>query len=217
MTAIMPASGGLRPRASVCALAADLQLALSSHMKLGCRTRKGITMNDDAWDDLTDAHGCFYHRACCISRDPGNDWMRIDVCVRAQVWPQPHIDVIVSGKSGEMRTFEPSHPGDMSLPVRLRKVFADLHYPSVDELVASVRSLLAKDEALINNVLKGRGHPRQFVDKPSGNRLQPLDYEYHDRSRPSEDFGKPDVITRSGAFGAKTAHVAKWPRNHEDE
>jgi hypothetical protein len=163
-------------------------------------------MDGVAWDDLTEAHGCSYHRTCFISREPGIDWMRIDVCVRAQAWPQPHVEVIVMGKSGERPILEPSHPGDINLPVRLRKVFADLHYPSPDELAASVQRLLAQDESLINEALRSRGYPRQAVD-----------YGDQDRSRPADDFGKPDMITRSGAFGVKTVHVAKWPRNHEEE
>jgi hypothetical protein len=173
-------------------------------------------MDVDAWDDLTDAHGCSYHRACSISRKPEDDWMRIDVCVPAQVWPQPHIEVMVWGKSGNEQKLEASHLGDMNLRVRLRKIFTDLHYPSPDELAAMVRGLLAKDETLIKDALERRGHPDRRSTDPS-NQVPPLDYEHHSRSYPADDFGKPDVITRSGAFGIKTAHVAKWPRNHEDE
>lgn len=46
---------------------------------------KGINMDIDAWDDVTDAHRYSYCRTCFLSTEPGNDWMRIDVCVRSHL------------------------------------------------------------------------------------------------------------------------------------
>jgi hypothetical protein len=167
-----------------------------------------------AWEDLTQIHRCRYHRTVASSKEQGTDRMRVEVCVPRRAWPQPHITIAVWGPSGEPTTLEPSHPQDVNLPRNLRTAFTDLHYPSPCEWAARVQELLAKDESLIVEALRGRGGPQGAADRFGRNRSLTFDYAYYDLvPTRADDFAKPDLITRSGAFGKKTAHVAKSPRN----
>jgi hypothetical protein len=169
---------------------------------LGCRNPDGDAMDGLTWYDSTQQHRCRYHRNCDVLIDRGTAVVTLHVCVPARAWPQPQIDVTVEGRQAGL-TDSVSHPTRQNLRLELRQFFTGLGFRSPDELAAIVQGVIVRDEALINDALKSRGpqpSADQFVDLPTT----------------GTDFGKPDAITRSGAFGTKTAHVAKRPSSDEE-
>jgi hypothetical protein len=84
--------------------------------------------------------------------------------------------------------------------LELKQFFTGLGLHSPDELAAIVQRVIVRDESLINDALKSRSP-------------QPTADQLVDLPTTGTDFGKPDPITRGGAFGIKTAHVATWPRS----
>lgn len=171
-------------------------------------------MTSVAWYDLTEFHKCSYHRACQIMREPEAP-VRIDVCVRAEAWPQRHIEIFVYSNGAGIRV-EMSHLGDSNLAPKMRRSFAAFEGMPTAAAIRSVEELLRRDESLIAIALQRRDASPQGTGNGSWHRLPSRDYANRDLPR-ADDFGKPGAITRSGAFGAKTSHVAVRPRSRNDD
>lgn len=172
------------------------------------------------WQDSTRSEGCRYHRHGTIIIEAGRGSIKIDVCVPSELASPPQLKITFTKTLGdriENESYSAVAAGVSLARPAIRDRFGKLGHRFADVVAGHVQELLDSDAKPIDQALNDSlpvlplEEARRLAGLRRGHR--PADSQTGEVPDGYTDFGKPDVLSRSGKGGMKTSRVArKQPR-----